>query len=610
MPSTFEIAQELYSRNDFLGAASRLSSIVNDRSPIDHRLLFGVVLARLRRGKEAETWLRGVLDQDPDLFFAITWMSVVSIMNGDLEGSLAFALRAVELQPDDPTAHSTLGDCYLSRRELDKAEAAFKASIALNPNEATSYHNLGLALGLSGKSGEAIKAYVKAIELAPRVPANYLTLSRVMARHSMVGDAIDVLKDGLTMNPGDVQLLSELAGTYALARNPVLAERTYKELLEISPKSRLGYANWLQEEGKFSEARSLYEASIADQVNPGQSHYGLMQVSKLKTDPPRLTRMEEIRGQSGLNIRERMYIQYALGKAYDESKMYEDAARAYDAANAHAFTIYQRGRTFSIPDMRETNDTIFRQFSSLGPVSGSSKTPIFIVGMIRSGTTLLEQIVSSHSRVEPTGELRFWIEEGPRLALREGGVGGEDVARLADQYLAFVSLMAGESEYFTDKMPLNYGLLGLMSAALPNARFLHIKRHPVDTCLSMWMTFFGGGPQFVYDKANVTAYYQEYQRVVERWKTVLPADRLLEVEYENLIHDRKAVVREILEFCGLEWDDACLHHDQNPSTISTPSRWQARQPVYTTSIQKWKNYEPWLGEFGSLLSLKEGSFSR
>jgi hypothetical protein len=221
--------------------------------------------------------------------------------------------------------------------------------------------------------------------------------------------------------------------------------------------------------------------------------------------------------------------------------------------------------------------------------------------MIRSGTTLLDQILSSHASIVAAGELRFWIEESLRLAWRNTSPTANDLRDLADEYLAYLELLAGKSVRITDKMPLNFSYTGIIHRALPNARFLHIRRSPVDTCLSIYTTYFGQGAPFAYRKDVTVAYYQEYLRMMDYWRGVIPQDCLFELDYEELISNPANLIPRIIDFCGLPWDDACLHHDQNPVAINTPSRWQARQPMYKSSVDRWRRYEPWLGEFAELL---------
>jgi hypothetical protein len=241
------------------------------------------------------------------------------------------------------------------------------------------------------------------------------------------------------------------------------------------------------------------------------------------------------------------------------------------------------------------------RLASLRPFGSSSQRPIFIVGMIRSGTTLLDQIVSSHPSVRSAGELVYWQIEAERIAAKwQNGVEPTDLAELAANYELLLEATAGPSDRVTDKMPLNYDHLGLIHATFPRAKIIHIRRNPIDTCLSIYATHFGSGPNFAYRKDNIVAFYRRYLRIMDNWRAILPSDSFLEVDYESLVAEREAETRRLIDFCKLTWDDSCLHHERNDSAINTPSRWQARQPIYRTSIERWRAFEPWLGEFLSL----------
>jgi hypothetical protein len=192
------------------------------------------------------------------------------------------------------------------------------------------------------------------------------------------------------------------------------------------------------------------------------------------------------------------------------------------------------------------------------------------------------------------------------------GVGKADVEELATEYLRVLRAAVERNDpsdptttdanvvRVTDKMPTNFLHMGLMSLAFPQAKFIHLKRNPLDTCLSIYTTFLGPGTQFAYNQENIVGYYRGYLQTMEIWRAVVPPEQFLEIEYEDLVSNKEAVIRRVLEFCGLDWDDACLRHESNPSQVSTPSLWTARQPVSRGSVERWRRFEPWLGKLADL----------
>ena len=231
-----------------------------------------------------------------------------------------------------------------------------------------------------------------------------------------------------------------------------------------------------------------------------------------------------------------------------------------------------------------------------------SELPALILGMPRSGTTLVEQIVSSHPEVRAGDELPFWnraAEEFSRLGESESRKGF--FSRVASDYEAALRAIAPAASRVTDKMPGNFLWIGLFHLAFPKARIIHCRRHPVDTCLSNYFTNFASPMPFTNDKEHLAFYYKCYRRLMAHWRAALPPGTMLDVDYEELVADRERMTRRMIGFLGLEWSDACLRPEDNPRIVRTASMWQARQPVYRSSTERWRRYEPWLGALAGLL---------
>jgi hypothetical protein len=228
---------------------------------------------------------------------------------------------------------------------------------------------------------------------------------------------------------------------------------------------------------------------------------------------------------------------------------------------------------------------------------------VLIVGMPRSGTTLVEQILSSHPEIGGGDELTFWSEKAAALADAGARALTRAVARaIVDDYLGLLRGIAPAARRVTDKMPQNYLHLGLVHMMFPRARIIHCRRNPVDTCLSIYFTHFSLMKDYAFDRRGIVFFYEQYLKFMTLWRHVLPSDRLIEIDYETLITDREQVTRRMIDFCGLEWHSACLYSESNPRAVKTASMWQARQPIYKTSVERWRRYEPWLSEFRQLLA--------
>jgi Sulfotransferase family len=301
---------------------------------------------------------------------------------------------------------------------------------------------------------------------------------------------------------------------------------------------------------------------------------------------------------------EAVHVHFALGKAYDDLGEYGRAIEHFDQANS------LKKRMDKYYDGNAHADLVDRLISRFTPeffarnkdMAHDWDVPVLIVGMPRSGTTLAEQILSSHPDVTPGGELTFWPDHAPDFGVdRHGRIDPVWMRETQAAYQARLSQISTTARRVTDKLPQNFQNVGLLHAAFPRAHVIHCRRDPMDTCLSIYFTYFAKRMDFSFDREWIVDFYQQYARLTEHWLNVLPSSCLLEVKYEELVAAPEPLIRRMIDFCGLEWDDACLRPEQNQRVVKTASVWQARQPIYGTSVSRWRHYEPWLGVFNRLL---------
>jgi len=306
----------------------------------------------------------------------------------------------------------------------------------------------------------------------------------------------------------------------------------------------------------------------------------------------------------GLQAAQRLRIRLAIGKAAEDLGDYDQAMQQFDAAD-----IVRRGSASFDPAAFSVEiDRLIARFTpewiARAPGLGScDATPVLIIGMPRSGTTLVEQIVSIHPEAGAAGELHFWNQRG--AAWHRSGADGIDAPFLAQaqaDYLGVLRAIAPKAARVTDKMPFNFLWAGLIHMAFPRATIIHCRRAAVDTALSIHQTHFHPSLTFPTGGAELVAYFRGYQRLVDHWRSVLPADRFIEVDYEELTREPEPEIRRIIAACGLAWHDACLRPECNPRAVNTPSKWQARQPIFRTSVGRWRRYEPWLGPLRALVN--------
>jgi tetratricopeptide (TPR) repeat protein len=372
------------------------------------------------------------------------------------------------------------------------------------------------------------------------------------------------------------------------------------------PHAMLG--SRLQEQGDFEEAAKSIQTSIELQPNQGFAYYLFAHNRKVKEDDRQFWyRVEETSNQSDLITEERQYLHFALGKAFDDLSEYEKAMHHFDLAHdrGEGADTGARATEVQVKRMNRFKEIFTEEFlNRYADLGLETDAPIFIVGMPRSGTTLLEQIVSRHSTVGGAGELFFWRDHCRRIInLREGAINPRQAALAANKYLDFIRSRAPGKAHVTDKFPSNYAYLGLLRLIYPNARFIHAKRNPIDTSLSIYMRPFVSNQGLGRNRRQIVDTYKAYRQSMQVWRELIEPSRLIEVDYEELVQNPEPMIRKIVQFCGLEWEDACLSPQEGDRRVLTFSMWQVRQPVYTSSVERWRRYEPWLGIFRELEDL-------
>ena len=373
----------------------------------------------------------------------------------------------------------------------------------------------------------------------------------------------------------------------------------------VEPLNRL--AMLLQTVGRFEEADVYLSQSLALNPCQAQSFYALVQGKRLgEVDRPLIRQMEVALASGALSPAEASQMHFAIGKAHEDLGEFGHAMESFTLANEIAYRARFAGRSFEPERYAAAFDSTMRRFNPAfmdqnRGMGSSSEMPVIVVGMMRSGTTLVEQILSSHPEIGGAGELPFWISHG-REALdpASGGISARAASQVANAYLQTLRGVATGKARVIDKMPQNYTLLGLIHLVFPEARIIHVRRNAVDNCLSIYTTYYSKPPDFGLKPENIVFAYRQYERLMAHWRSVLPADRLLELTYESLVEDREDVTRRVVKFCGLPWVASCLRPERNERRVLTPSLWQVRQPVYATSVGRWGKFEPWLGAFREL----------
>jgi Flp pilus assembly protein TadD len=493
----------------------------------------------------------------------------------------------------------------------------FREIAQLDPNNPQAHHDLGMTLLFCGRPAEAAAGLGRAVELKPDFASALGHLAAALHQLGREREAL-LAYQKLSLSADDpISRRFYLAQALRMEGKLEEAENDVRGLLALAPqmaKARALLGELLSNRGVFDEA-ALHLAQAAEVFPP--AFLELTVVKRMtETDRPLVDRMRILADGPGLDVLPRINVQFGLGKAYDDLGDYAEAMRHYEAANRlRAMTV-----RFDRAALAARYDSLIENFtadalerarqSPARPACPGDDLPLFIVGMPRSGTTLVEQILSSHPGVSAGGELNFWGDRlRGRVAPTIGPVEAGALAKAAEDFCAELRRIGPEALRVTDKTPRNFELLWLLRLTFPEARVIHCRRSPVDTCLSIFLANFSVPQGYACDRGDLVFFYRQYERLMDHWRRALPPERFTEVEYEALIADPEAETRRLIAFCGLNWDDACLAPERNSRAVNTPSLWQVRQPVYNTSVERWRRYEPWIGELRELLPAAEAKGS-
>ena len=477
-----------------------------------------------------------------------------------------------------------------------------RRAVALHPQSAECLHRLGIALEEGGDRGGAIACYERATLAAPRLADAQERLGTLLNLAGRRDEAVSRLRQAAAAASGTTQGRLCLARACLLEDDLAGAEKVLKRAVALdtaSAPARRMLGSVLSVLGRFEEASSEFQRAVQADPSDVTAYLGLARTRRIgSADDPLIADMQRCAAAPGLPGPHRMTLLFALGKAFEDLENWPAAWAHFQAANllrAQVARLDHRDCVARI-DRIIAGSRAGQGGPPPGPKPPSGPTPVFIVGMPRSGTTLVEQIVSSHPDVAGGGELRFWTAQGS--VWDRTGAATPDPGRsaaLARQYQAVLNGLALGRGHVTDKNPFNFLWLGLIRQALPHAIVLHCRRDPIDTCLSIHKTQFATPLDFAGDLRDLGFFYRQYARLMAHWRSVLGPAQFLDVDYETLVKDGAPAIRELIARCGLPWSDLCLAPERNPRPVRTASLWQARQPIYHDAVDRWRHYRPWLG---------------
>ena len=551
--------------------------------PLAHRKL-GHALAQVGRGDDADEALQEYVDDDPD--------------------------RAAIVE----------GVAHMDAERLEEATEIFRAVLKRSPDSVNAMRYLAVTYWRGDKKLDDAEALLRrATQLAPGYVGAWLILGALLTDRNKYIDTIAAYKTATKLEPNNPEAWAGLGNAYSAAMYPDKSVEAFVRATQLNPELpgvQSGYAHALKTIGDQAGALKAFRAAIAVKPGFGQAYWSMANLKIFRFEESEVEEMLRQVQRDDLPEADAISIHFALGKAFEDKKDYDNAWHHYHTGNqTQRMTVkYDPGELEY--RFKKTRDVFSQEFLAERSGNGyEAPDPIFIVGLPRSGSTLVEQILASHSQVEGTAEL-------PVIGRLANSIGRyrTDTVRYPEsvvdlrkkdwrgygmQYME-ESQRYRETErpFFTDKLPNNFPFVGLIHLILPNAKIINARRHPFDSCLGGYKQLFGQGQNFTYDMLDLAHYYQQYDETMKHWHEVLPG-KVLDVHYEETVTDLESQVSRILDHCGLDFEESCVRFHETKRAVNTASSEQVRQPIYTGALGKWRHYEKnldlWQDQLGYII---------
>jgi tetratricopeptide (TPR) repeat protein len=589
---------------------------------------------------EAERLYLEVLQQDRDNIHALNLLGMLCVNEFRPDEAVFFIAKALKLQPNNPESHANMALAYKDQSKPEQAVKHFRESVRLDPYNPVVLNNLGNVLREMSRPQEAIKVYERALKLDGDFAPCWSNLSAALneaekrkAAHSAVeralrlepglaqahnnkgdillaearyAEALESYRKATALNPKYAAALINMARTQRDMDDPTAAVATLRQALEIEPNNPEAHhaMGVLQEQlGNRDGAVSAFQAAI--RVAPGMAiaHYYLAQIRGRKTSDEELEAMAKIWDEVKMLPNDRMFMAFGLARAYEQRKQYDQAFEFLEQGNR----IKAEMQPYDDDDTGKFVDSLADCAEALATRLGFDAgcldpRPVFILGMPRSGTSLTEQILASHSEVAGAGELSYAYDTAHRIrditkqAFPDNMklLSAEQLRELGEYYLSRHKPANLAHRYVVDKTPLNFQYIGLLGLALPQAKFIHCHRDPVQNCFSIHKMPFDKKQAYAHSQQALGLYYNRYWKLMQRWKALFPG-RILDIRYEDTVADIESQGRRMLEFLDLPFEESVLDFYKTERLVKTPSASQVRQPIYGDAVQAWRKYEQHLG---------------
>ena len=615
---------------------------------VHHLRLLGHTLMKQNRLAEAEKQLHLALEIRPGFPHLHEDIGSVLAMQQRYEEAIPYFEKAIQLEPALPLAHKKLGQAlvavgrgedaddsfkeyfeqkpdkgeiaigleHMKEDRIDEAIEIFQKLLKENPDNVDAMRHLAVVFWKNQKSLANAEALLRrATKLAPDYVVAWLNLGAVLLDKHQAVSAIDCYQEATRIDPENPAAWAGLGSAFAQAAYTEKSVQAYAKSVSLNPQAagvQMGYAHVLKTVGDQVGALRAYRAAVEAKPHFGEVYWSMANLKIFNFEEEEVSAMLRQLENEKLSESAEYHIRFALGKAFEDKKDYESAWKYYHSGNQLKRTEVYHDPVFEDERSARIEEVFSKKFLDQNSGSGfEANDPILIVGLPRSGSTLVEQILASHSQVEGTSELPILS----RIAESVGRYRSDDVSfpmaaldlrkkdwrAYGQQYMEETRRhRLTEKPFFTDKLPNNFSYVGFLHLILPNARVINARRHPYDSCLGTYKQLWGTGQHFSYDMFDLAEYYKNYHSLMTHWHEALPG-KVLDVQYEETVPDLETQVRRILAFCGLPFEESCVRYYETDRAVRTASSEQVRQPIYTGALGKWRQYEKHLDSWKETL---------
>jgi tetratricopeptide (TPR) repeat protein len=631
--------------------------LITTESP-DRVLARAFVAHQAGNAAEAESLYERVLQADPTQFDALYMLAIIEAQRGNFTTGLRRINEALRIRPNSVDALINLGLMQSKAADNAGALAAYKKALMVDPKSVLAHSGIGVVLRQLGRSGDALVHYDTALALAPEYAEIYNNRGNVLVdlrrlldalasydraiilqpkfaeSHCGRGNALRQLlrheealaayNRALALQPDNPQILCSIGAVLMEMERHDEAAAKFRRAIALDPHCAAAYNNLgliFKERGQSAEAKSAMEQAI--RLAPRNTSYyeNLSALGPCTAGGAYVAALESIADNAAaLCPTDRIHLHFALAKVYEDGGRYEDAFRQLLAGNTLKRRQVAYDELATLARFKRTRQLFSRNFiASRGGAGELAAAPVFIIGMPRSGTSLIEQILASHPEVFGAGELHLFeqtvdaigrvLPGAPRFPELATAMSSEHFRAIGKRYHEALMRRAPTARRIVDKMPGNFLFAGLIHLSLPNAIIIHATRDPIDTCVSCFSAHFSHGQVHTYDLAELGRYYRHYQALMAHWHRVLPSGRIIDVRYEELVDDVEGLARRMVAHCGLAWHSRCLDFHRTERLVRTTSAVQVRQPIYTSAVGRWRRYESFLMPLINALELSDVSIA-